>query len=71
MSQIPSSAPSEPPLLNRELNRELIRRTLAAVWHPCTQMKTHETFPPLPVVRGEGAWLFDADGKRYLDGISS
>ncbi len=52
-------------------NRKLVERTLAAVWHPCTQMKVHETFPPLPVVRGEGAWLIDADGRRYLDGISS
>jgi adenosylmethionine-8-amino-7-oxononanoate aminotransferase len=52
-------------------NRSLIERTLASVWHPCTQMKTHETFPPLPVARGEGAWLIDADGHRYLDGISS
>ncbi len=25
----------------------------------------------VPIVRGEGAWLFDADGQRYLDGISS
>ncbi|UCH47765.1 MAG: adenosylmethionine--8-amino-7-oxononanoate transaminase [Betaproteobacteria bacterium] len=53
------------------LNRSMIERTLASVWHPCTQMKTHETFPPLPVARGEGAWLIDADGHRYLDGISS
>ena len=52
-------------------NRDLIDRTLAAVWHPCTQMKVHETFPPLPVLRGEGAWLMDADGRRYLDAISS
>lgn len=52
-------------------NRAMVERTLAAVWHPCTQMKTHETFPPLPVVRGEGAWLVDANGERYLDAISS
>ena len=49
----------------------MIERTLASVWHPCTQMKTHETFPPLPVARGEGPWLIDADGHRYLDAISS
>jgi adenosylmethionine-8-amino-7-oxononanoate aminotransferase len=49
----------------------LIERTLAAVWHPCTQMKTHEAVPPLAVDRGEGAWLIDTDGNRYLDAISS
>ena len=59
------------PTLKSPTNRTLVERTLAAVWHPCTQMKFHEAFPPLPVVRGEGAWLFDADGRRYLDGISS
>ncbi|MGD8788782.1 MAG: aminotransferase class III-fold pyridoxal phosphate-dependent enzyme, partial [Burkholderiales bacterium] len=56
------AATDEPPL---------IERTLAAVWHPCTQMKLHEAIPPLPVDRGEGAWLTDAQGNRYLDAISS
>lgn len=53
-------------------NAELLQRSLAAVWHPCTQMKQHQQDLPLvPVVRGEGPWLYDADGRRYLDGISS
>jgi adenosylmethionine-8-amino-7-oxononanoate aminotransferase len=34
-------------------------------------MKQHETFPLVPIQRGEGVWLYDADGQRYLDGISS
>ena len=34
-------------------------------------MKSHERFPLVPVARGEGAWLEDFDGKRYLDGVSS
>jgi adenosylmethionine-8-amino-7-oxononanoate aminotransferase len=25
----------------------------------------------LPVARGEGPWLYDFDGRRYLDGVSS
>ncbi|CAL94505.1 adenosylmethionine--8-amino-7-oxononanoate transaminase [Azoarcus olearius] len=50
---------------------DLLQRSLAAVWHPCTQMKHHETLPLVPIVRGEGAWLIDADGRRLLDGISS
>ena len=53
-------------------NADLLRRSLAAVWHPCTQMKQHEhDLPLVPVVRGEGLWLYDADGRRYLDGVSS
>ena len=53
-------------------NKDLLRRSLAAVWHPCTQMKQHEDdLPLIPIARGQGAWLYDFDGKRYLDGISS
>lgn len=48
-----------------------VQRSLQSVWHPCTQMQHHETVPLIPVSRGEGAWLFDPDGKRYLDAISS
>lgn len=52
-------------------NQNLLSRSLQAVWHPCTQMKQHETFPLIPIQRGEGVWLYDADGKRYLDAVSS
>ncbi len=52
-------------------NTSLLARSLAAVWHPCTQMKHHEQLPLIPIARGEGAWLVDMDGRRYLDGISS
>lgn len=52
-------------------NTALAARDLKHVWHPCTQMHDHETIPMVPIVRGEGAWLIDADGRRYLDGISS
>lgn len=47
-----------------ELN-ELDKRV---TWHPFTQM--HE-WTPLAIARGEGSWLFDVDGRRYLDGVSS
>ncbi len=52
-------------------NAALATRDLKHVWHPCTQMQDHESVPMVPIVRGEGAWLIDADGRRYLDGISS
>ena len=52
-------------------NREMVDRSLAAVWHPCTQMKAHERFPLVPVSRAEGVWLHDFDGRRYLDAVSS
>lgn len=52
-------------------NAELLARSLSAVWHPCSQMKHYENFPLLPIARGQGVWLYDYDGKRYLDAVSS
>jgi adenosylmethionine-8-amino-7-oxononanoate aminotransferase len=52
-------------------NSHWVTRDLAHVWHPCTQMKDHETVPMIPLRAGSGVWLEDQAGKRYLDGISS
>lgn len=52
-------------------NRLLLTRSLAAVWHPCTQMKQHEQLPLIPVARAAGCWLYDFDGRRYFDAVSS
>lgn len=41
------------------------------VWHPFTQMRDWEQEEPIVIVRGEGSWLIDSDGKRYLDGVAS
>jgi len=49
----------------------LAARDLRVVWHPCTQMKDHESLPPIAIRRGHGAWLEDFGGKRYLDAVSS
>src|SRR5882762_5995074 len=49
----------------------LAARDLRVVWHPCTQMKDHETVPMVAIRRGSGAWLEDFDGNRYLDAVSS
>jgi adenosylmethionine---8-amino-7-oxononanoate aminotransferase len=57
------------------LNDDWRRRSQAAVWHPCTQMKWHARAespqPLIPVARADGVWLQDHEGRRYLDGISS
>ena len=58
-------------------NADWLSRSQAAVWHPCTQMQHHAQtgspahLPLVPIARGQGAWLVDFDGRRYLDGISS
>ena len=52
-------------------NRIFSDRDLSVLWHPCTQMKDHETFPIIPIKKGSGVWLEDFEGNRYLDAISS
>lgn len=47
----------------------LVERDKKVIWHPYTQMKT--AGPPVPIVRGEGALLFDENGKTYIDAVSS
>jgi adenosylmethionine-8-amino-7-oxononanoate aminotransferase len=54
-----------------EKNKDLMRRDLAVLWHPCTQMKDHESYPLIPIKNGKGVWLHDFDGNRYIDAISS
>lgn len=55
-----------------DLNADWIARDMAVLWHPCTQMRDHpHPLPLLPIVRAQGCWLEDANGKRYLDAISS
>ncbi|MGZ8163970.1 MAG: adenosylmethionine--8-amino-7-oxononanoate transaminase [Methylobacter sp.] len=52
-------------------NQAFSDRDLAVLWHPCTQMKDHESFPIIPIKRGQGVWLEDFEGNHYLDAISS
>lgn len=55
-----------------DLNQaSLVDRSLNAVWHPCTQMKHHESFPLVAISKGKGAWLYDEQGNALLDCISS
>jgi len=41
------------------------------VWHPFTQMQDWDREEPIVITHGEGSWLIDSDGKRYLDGVAS
>lgn len=45
--------------------------TLDAIWYPFTQMREYERNPPLVIERGRGNYLFDKDGRKYLDAVSS
>jgi adenosylmethionine-8-amino-7-oxononanoate aminotransferase len=56
--------------MNRK-NIEIAKEDLSSIWHPCTQMKDHETLPLIPIERAKGVYLYDFDGNRYIDAISS
>ncbi len=52
-------------------NIELKNRDLDVLWHPCTQMKDHETLPLIPIKKAHGVYLEDFEGNKYIDAISS
>ncbi|MDP3936685.1 MAG: adenosylmethionine--8-amino-7-oxononanoate transaminase, partial [Deltaproteobacteria bacterium] len=51
--------------------KDLIEKDQRALWHPFTQMQEWLREEPLVIERGEGSWLIDVEGNRYLDGVSS
>ena len=60
--------PAAPPAVTAA---DWARRDAAVVWHGFTQMAVYEGSTPVIVERGEGNYLYDTDGRRYLDAISS
>lgn len=52
-------------------NETIKNDDLKYIWHPCSQMKDYETLPLIPIKRGEGIYLEDFDGNRYIDAVSS
>ena len=47
----------------------LIKRDKDLIWHPYTQHKTSAL--PLPIVKGEGVYIINENGNKYIDAISS
>lgn len=50
---------------------ELQKKDLKYIFHPCSQMKDYEDLPPIVIKSGEGVYLTDENGKKYIDCISS
>ncbi len=49
----------------------LRRLDRAHLWHPFTQMAAWSRGRPIVIAAGEGEFLIDTEGRRYLDGVSS
>ena len=55
----------------KDQTREWIASDRTHAWHPFTDQAEWESSDPLVIVRGEGVWLIDSEGRRYLDANSS
>jgi len=51
--------------------KDLEKKDKKYIWHPFTNMKGWERSDPLIIERGAGSYLFDTNGRKYLDGVSS
>jgi adenosylmethionine-8-amino-7-oxononanoate aminotransferase len=49
----------------------LAKKDKKYIWHPFTQMKDYEKSFPLVIEKGRGSYLYDTEGNRYIDGVSS
>ena len=50
---------------------DYIKKDLRHIWHPCSQMKDYEELPPIIIDHAKGVYLYDIEGNRYMDVISS
>ncbi len=56
---------------NQKRKQELVEKDIKYVWHPDTQMKEYETESPIIIEKGEGIYVWDIDGNKYIDAIAS
>ena len=50
---------------------DLVELDKRYIWHPFTQMKDYMDMEPLVIERGEGCYLVDVAGNKFIDGVSS
>lgn len=55
---------------NKNLSK-LQKRDLKYIFHPCSQMKDYEDFPPIVIEKAKGMYVYDEFGKEYMDCIAS
>jgi len=51
--------------------KKLIELDKQCLWHPFTQMKAWLESEPVVIESGDGFYLVDTEGRRYIDGVSS
>ena len=48
----------------------LAARDIASLIHPYTNLEKHKVDGPLVIARGDGVYVYDETGKRYLEGMA-
>ena len=48
----------------------LAARDIAYYFHPATNARRHEQVGPMMIERGEGIYVFDDQGKQYIEGLA-
>ena len=66
-----SEKPHRKPAYDKSEAERLCELDRKYIWHPFTQMSEWLESDPLLIERGEGVYLYDIEGRRYLDGVSS
>ena len=61
----------EKPRRNKRAFARLQQLDTTRLWHPFTQMQDYSHSAPLIIESGRGSYLYDSDGKKYIDGVSS
>lgn len=51
--------------------KDYVKEDLKYIWHPCSQMKDYEALPPIIIEKGKGVYVYDENGKEYIDIVSS
>jgi len=53
------------------MKMNFVKKDLEHIWHPCSQMKDYEELAPIVIDHAKGVYLYDIQGNRYIDVISS
>ena len=53
-----------------ELGNSAASRDIAYVMHPYTNLERHKTVGPQVMARGDGIWVYDEEGKAYIEGMA-
>ncbi|URZ08128.1 Adenosylmethionine-8-amino-7-oxononanoate aminotransferase [Clostridium felsineum] len=57
--------------IEKSVDMNLVEKDLKYIWHPCSQMKDYEELKPIIIDHGKGIYLYDKEGKEYIDIVSS